>query len=78
MEHIIKSKDKQISDLSSDLEHSRKSNRDIVRMAEEQVAEEGRSALKKVFTDNQADLILGVKKKVVWKPKEIELAFSLR
>lgn len=65
MENIIKNKDKQISDLSSDLEHSRKSNSDIVRMAEQRVTEERRSALKKVFTDNQADMILGVKKRVV-------------
>lgn len=78
MEQIIKNKDKQINDLRSDLEHSRKSSRDISRMAEERVTEEVRSALKKIFTDNQVDLILGVKKRVVWTPKEIEMAFSLR
>lgn len=78
IEHLMNTKDEQIRDLQSDLKLSRKSNHDISKIAEEQITEKVRLTLKKVFTDNQIDMILGLKKKLVWTTKEKELTFLLR
>lgn len=74
----IRQQHKQIKDLTNNNDTLRKACKEMGEVSESVVKNKIRSAFRKIFTENQIDLILGTKTKVVWTPDEIAMAFSLR
>lgn len=78
LEVAAKEKDNQIKKLNHSLESLRSSISDITTVTENEIQKRIRTAFLNVFTENQTDILLGKKKKVIWKPEEAAKAFSLR
>ncbi|XP_065094657.1 uncharacterized protein LOC135715257 [Ochlerotatus camptorhynchus] len=83
--NVIKTKDKELKEKERQLcekdcavEHLRKACGELNDVREAHITQRVRKEFAKVFTENQIDLILGNKKKVVWTAEEIAKSFSLR
>lgn len=74
----LRKHEKLVDDLRSDNERLRKACSEMSSVPECVIKNQIRKAFSLTFTANQIDLILGVKKKVVWTNEEIAMAFSLR
>lgn len=74
----MKNQQKKLDDLQKDNTCLRKACSEMSSVAECVIKHRIRAAFLTLFTPNQIDLILGVKKKVVWTNAEIAMAFALR
>lgn len=74
----MKNQKKTLDDLQNDNACLRKACEEMGSVAECVINTRIRKAFSTLFTPNQIDLILGVKKRVVWTNTEIAMAFALR
>lgn len=75
---VTKSQKKQLDNLHEDNVCLRKACCEMGSVADCVINNRIRKAFSTLFTPNQIDLIMGVKKKVVWTNSEIAMAFALR
>lgn len=75
---VVHRQNKRIDELTEDNAALRKSYIEIQKVPDCVIRSKIRSAFLNIFTANQTDILLSAKKKVVWTPQEIALAFSLR